>query len=170
MSLVHHPSVVVVVYDGQVQFGVARCALKHRWEILDGRTERSLTKRILVTHPKAMLLQVPASVEPATSLIARLRLLCTPPAILAVAAEHSEQAEAQVRAAGVSAYLDQSADADSIERTIRSIAPGAIPAPAQVEAKSDQARGRATRTRIRRTPRLAAPDGLAPVRHERRAE
>ena len=169
MSVRTHPTVVVVVYDEQVHAGVARSALKHRWEILDGRTEKGLAKRIMLAHPTAMLLQVPSPAEPATGLIARVRQMFTPPAILAVAQPHSEAVEAAVLAAGASAYLPDRATAEQIEAAVRAVAPGAIPAAVQVEAKTDPAQERAVKTRVRRSPRVNL-GGLSPLRHQRRAQ
>lgn len=144
-------AVVVVKYDDSMLSGLSRCVLKHRWDVLDGRSVPTPARQIVQTHPRVLLVQVPPDAEPALALIERLRRHWMPMVIVALACESSERSELAVRRAGASAFLGPSASQEMVENVLRQAAPGSIAeleGPREVEIKVARATGRKRKGRI----------------------
>lgn len=120
--------VIVLCCEDQVEPGIARSVLKHRWQIVDGRSLSPL-KRVLIAHPRAVVVQVPPAGEPALGLIGKLACHWAPMVVLAVGGEVMEQ---PVRQAGADCFLTSPVSAEALEAVIEHVVPGATresPAP-----------------------------------------
>ena len=148
MSLQPRPQfALVVVFSSHVEPGIARTALRRRWQILDGRNNSTLTRQVLLAHPRAVVVQVPPQPEPATGLIARLSRHWTPMVILAVASPDANETEAAVRQAGADCFLPGPCDAATLDDTLERLLPGATSG-SDGRAEEDTTRGRARGQRI----------------------
>lgn len=113
--------VIVLCYEDQVEPGIARSILKHRWQLVDGRS-LSPVKRVLIAHPRAVIVQVPPAGEPALGVIDRLARHWTPMVVLAVA---GEAMELNARQAGADCFLPTPIESDTLETVIEHMVPGA---------------------------------------------
>lgn len=151
-------SVIVVKYDDEMLSELTRCVLRHRWEVLDGRTTKSLVRCVLSAHPRVLLVQVPAAIDAAVALIEKSCRHWNPVAVVAVASEGGESTELQLRRAGVTAYLGPAASQDGLEQVLKQVAPGCI-GTTETEGQVEVKVGKLTKRKTK--PRNDAREGMA---------
>jgi CheY-like chemotaxis protein len=121
------PTVIVVVFEDQVDPALARSALRNRWQILDGRNA-GVVRQVMLAHAKAIVVQIPdaeVAVPPAVAMLSRLARHWVPMVLLAVAsygASNAEAAEAAARQAGCDAYLVSPSD-EQVDETLNVLLP-----------------------------------------------
>ena len=121
------PQVIVVVFGDQIEPGLARSALKHRWPIFDGRAP-GVVRQIMFARAKAIVGQIPeasAASSAATGMLCRLARHWVPMVLLAVASYAANNTEAAVRIAGCDVFLPGPVATEQLDSTMELLLPGA---------------------------------------------
>ncbi|MBI1370618.1 MAG: hypothetical protein GC162_18425 [Planctomycetes bacterium] len=113
--------VLVVLMDDSVVPGLNEAANTHRWPVLRQPSAGKALKNIRLIRPQVLIVQVDGSVmilQEAARLVRFLRTYPPRPGVVAIASQHTDETERAMRAAGVSCYLPEDADADLIEQSV----------------------------------------------------
>ena len=122
--------VVAVVYEDQVEPGLARSALRNKWPILDARSIAPIAKHVLLAQPRVVLIQVPPTVQPATGLLTRLSRHWNPLRTVAVTSVHAADCEMLVRQSGADVFVPGPCSPDHLEQVVQGLCPDLFdPAP-----------------------------------------
>jgi len=113
--------VLVVLMDDSAAPGLNEAVGHYHWPVLRQPSAGKALKNIRLIRPQVLIVQVDGSVmilQEATRLIRFLRTYPPRPGVVAIASNHSDETERAMRAAGVSCYLPEDADADLIEQSV----------------------------------------------------
>ncbi|MGQ0627082.1 MAG: hypothetical protein ACT4PL_03160 [Phycisphaerales bacterium] len=161
MMLSQSQLVVVVPCDDQAEPGLVRCALRHRWTILDLRGGASVVKSVLVSRPRVVIIEVPAAgdemVGLAADLLGRLSRHWAPMVLLAVGrtSESGHESESLARQSGADCFLAGPCGESVIEEAVETLAPGILAASKAAIPKDERKGKRAMTVTARRIVRGA---------------
>lgn len=122
----HPPSVVVVVFEEDIDPALARSVLRHRWEVVDARAVVSPLKSILIHRPRVVIVQMPAgpAADAAAGLLSRLSQHWHRVPVLALGVESGGESEVMARVSGAHAFLPRPVSPPSLDELLESFSPG----------------------------------------------
>jgi hypothetical protein len=119
-------TILVILTGAAVPPGLARAAVRNGWPILEGPLDPSQLRQTLARGTSGVVMvHIPVAHVAALEMIRGFRNVSRSTTVIAVGAADSEHDEILARAAGASLFIPDTADADLIESTVRSLAPPA---------------------------------------------
>ncbi|MGD9689216.1 MAG: hypothetical protein AB7Q91_07295 [Phycisphaerales bacterium] len=124
--MVESSSVIVLCYEDHVDSGIARALLRNRWRLIDGRSGPPAIKMVMLAHPLAVIVQVPAlhASDVPLATIRRLARHWNPTCVLGVAGPDAGDVEVMVRQSGADCFLPHPCSPDALEQMLESMVPG----------------------------------------------
>ena len=118
MPLTMAIDILVVAIDDDIGSEMRYVADSRGWAVLQCPSLRQAMKQVVATQPKVVIVQVAESYDRALQLIRMLQTGWRRLAVIVAAADHSEQFERDVRAAGASSYLPGREARDKVDRYV----------------------------------------------------